>query len=111
MTDLYVAATPTRRKAELFLEQAQLTSRIDSAGTCAMADMACYPWLVPYEAHGPDLAGFSHPKHWFERMATRPAVLRTYQDVENAYAPTQALAEEERNILFGQGAQARAHLC
>ena len=110
MTDLYVA-TSNRLKAELFPEQAQLPYRIDSAGTCAMADAACYPWLVPYEAHGPDLAGFSQSTHWFECMATRPATLRTYLDVENTYAPKQALADEERNILFGQGAQARAHLC
>lgn len=78
------------------------------AGEFSIADIACYPWIVPHEAHGQNLAEFPHLKRWFESMATRPATKRTYEDVENVYAPKQAISEEERKILFNQGAKVRA---
>jgi GST-like protein len=34
--------------------------------------------------------------------------VRTYEGVENVYAPKQAISEEERDVLFKQGAKARA---
>ena len=86
----------------------RLADRPFIAGEFSIADIACYPWIVPHEAHGQNLAEFPHLKRWFESMATRPATMRTYQDVENVYAPKQAISEEERKILFNQGAKARA---
>jgi GSH-dependent disulfide-bond oxidoreductase len=89
-----------------------LNQRLDGrrfiAGEFSIADIACYPWIVPHEAHGQNLDDFPHLKRWFETMAARPATLRTYEGVENAYAPKQQLSEEERRILFGQGANTAA---
>jgi GSH-dependent disulfide-bond oxidoreductase len=84
-----------------------LNQRLDGrrfiAGELSIADVACYPWIVPHKAHGQNLEDFPHLKRWFENMAERPATLRTYEGVEDAYAPKQSLSEEERRVLFGQG--------
>jgi GSH-dependent disulfide-bond oxidoreductase len=51
-----------------------------------------------------DLNDLPHRQRWFDTVATRPATLRTYDGVENVYAPRQqAISEEERRVLFGQG--------
>ena len=85
----------------------RLADRTFIAGEFSIADIACYPWIVPHEAHGQDLGAFPHLKRWFESMATRPATLRTYEGVENVYAPKQAMSDEERKMLFNQGAKVR----
>ncbi|HET7371659.1 MAG TPA: glutathione binding-like protein [Gammaproteobacteria bacterium] len=54
-------------------------------GDYSIADMACYPWIVPHAPHGQDLNEFPHLKRWFEEVGARPAVLRTYEGVEDVY--------------------------
>jgi GST-like protein len=99
----------TRETSRLYgVLDRRLADRPFIAGEFSIADIACYPWIVPHEAHGQDLGAFPHLKRWFESMATRPATLRTYEGVENVYAPKQAMSDEERNILFKQGAATRA---
>ncbi|HTV85187.1 MAG TPA: glutathione binding-like protein [Dyella sp.] len=84
----------------------QLADHAFVAGDFSIADIACYPWIVPHEAHGQKLSDFPHLKRWFDAIATRPATLRTYEGVENVYAPRQqAVSQEERRVLFGQGAR------
>lgn len=84
----------------------RLADRTFIAGDFSIADIACYPWIVPHEAHGQNLNDFPNLKRWFETIATRPATVRTYDGVENVYAPKQqAISEEERRVLFGQGAR------
>jgi len=46
------------------------------AGEYSIADMACYPWIVPYERQGQKLEDFPHVKRWFDSMSARPAVQR-----------------------------------
>jgi GST-like protein len=48
------------------------------AGSYSVADMACYPWIVPYERQGMNLADFPHLAAWFARIAQRPATQRAY---------------------------------
>lgn len=105
----YAIERYTRETSRLYgvLNQ-RLADRAFIAGEFSIADIACYPWIVPHEAHGQDLDAFPHLKRWFETMAERPATLRTYEGVENAYAPKQSLSEEERKVLFGQGANTSA---
>jgi GST-like protein len=81
----------------------RLADRQFIAGAFSIADIACYPWIVPHAAHGQNLAEFPHLERWFLAMASRPATQRAYEGVENAYAPKQSLSDDERRVLFGQG--------
>lgn len=51
------------------------------AGEYSIADMAIYPWIVPWEAQSQNLRDLPHLKRWFEAMAMRPAVKRAYEVV------------------------------
>jgi GST-like protein len=70
----------------------------------SIADIACYPWIVPHDAHGQDLARFPQLRRWFEDIAARPATVRTYDGVEDVYARPRELTQAERNALYGRHA-------
>lgn len=81
---------------------AQLAKTPYLAGDYSIADVASYPWVVPHEDQGQDLADFPHLKRWFEAIRARPAVVRAYA----AGAPYERTRLDfsalEREILFGQ---------
>ncbi|MGK2911754.1 MAG: glutathione binding-like protein [Sphingobium sp.] len=84
----------------------RLADREYVAGTdYSIADLAIYPWIVPYEAQGQDLANFPNIRRWFDAIAARPATVRAYARAAeiNPNAPG-IRTEEERKILFGQTA-------
>jgi GSH-dependent disulfide-bond oxidoreductase len=69
----------------------------------SIADIACYPWIVPHAGHGQNLDDFPNLKRWFQTIQARPATLRTYEGVEDAYGPkAQPLSDEARQALFGK---------
>jgi GST-like protein len=80
----------------------QLKGREYIAGEYSIADMACYPWIVPHQRHGQNLGDFPDLKRWFERVRERPACQRAYVGVEQSYS--RKISDEERKILFGQTA-------
>jgi len=57
----------------------QLAEQEFIAGHYSIADMACYPWIVPYERQGQRLQDFPNLEKWFHRMRARPAVQRAYE--------------------------------
>ncbi|AGY60347.1 glutathione S-transferase N-terminal domain-containing protein [Gloeobacter kilaueensis] len=81
----------------------QLAGRDFIAGTYSIADMACYPWIVPHERQGQRLEDFAHLKRWFDVIASRPAVLRAYEKGQ-PFSGQPTVSEESRRILFGQTA-------
>ncbi len=85
----------------------RLADREFLAGDYSIADMACYPWVVPFKVHGQDLDQFKHLKRWFESIRTRPAVERAYAlaATVNTAAP---MSDEAKKILFGQTASTLA---
>lgn len=82
----------------------QLAKHEFIAGDYSIADMACYPWVVPYERQGQNLDDFPHVKRWFEAMAKRPAVMRAYEKGEGLRQQA-TMTDEEKKVLFGQTAQ------
>jgi GSH-dependent disulfide-bond oxidoreductase len=54
----------------------------------SIADIACYPWIVPHAGHGQNLAAYANLARWFQAIAGRPATLRVYDGVEDVYART-----------------------
>lgn len=79
----------------------RLADRDFIAGEYSIADMACYPWIVPHERQQQTLDDFPHLKRWFERVGARPAVRRAYTLAEQLNDGS-VLTEESRRILFGQ---------
>jgi GSH-dependent disulfide-bond oxidoreductase len=69
----------------------------------SIADMAIYPWVVPYERQGQKLEDFPHLKRWFEAMRDRPAVKRAYAKAQEINT-TPTVSAESRKVLFGQTA-------
>lgn len=82
----------------------QLENRLFVAGDYSIADMACYPWVVPYERQQQNLADFPHLKRWFETIHERPAVVRAYEK-GTAYSSQPVVTDASRSVLFGQTAQ------
>jgi GST-like protein len=81
----------------------RLADRDFVAGEYSIADMACYPWVVPHERQRPDLADFGNLKRWFDAIKNRPAVIRAYEKGK-AINTKPTIDEESRKILFGQTA-------
>src|SRR5262245_61973173 len=55
----------------------RLAGRDWIAGEYSIADMASYPWIVPWKRQQQDLEQFPHLKRWFGAMRARPAVALT----------------------------------
>jgi len=83
----------------------RLADRGYAAGDYSIADMAIYPWIVPYERQGQKLEDFPHLKRWFEAIRARPAVERAYAKAKEINPNLGGIrTAEERAILFGQTA-------
>lgn len=82
----------------------RLEGRAFIAGDYSIADMAAYPWIVPHEAQGQDLADFPNVQRWFEAIRTRPATERAYTVGETVSAGGGEMTDAMRRNLFGQTA-------
>ena len=84
---------------------ARLADRAYVAGDYSIADIAIYPWIVPYERQGQKLEDFPHLKRWFDAIKARPAVERAYAKAKEVNPNAGGIrTAEERAILFGQTA-------
>jgi GST-like protein len=87
----------------------RLADRDFVAGEFSIADIACYPWIVPHRSHGQNLDDFPNLKRWYGRIAARPATIKAYAGIEDAYqtSVSHKLSAEERKVLFGQSGPAK----
>lgn len=81
----------------------QLKDREFITGNYSIADMACYPWIVPHERQRQDLNDFPHLQRWFDTIRKRPATVRAY-DKGKAINTESTMTEEAKRVLFGQTA-------
>ncbi|WP_088893673.1 glutathione S-transferase N-terminal domain-containing protein [Leptolyngbya ohadii] len=82
----------------------QLAKHEYVAGNYSIADMACYPWIVPYEKQQQNLDEFPNLQRWFNAIRDRAAVVRAYEKGEPLRSQT-AMTEKSKKILFGQTAR------
>lgn len=83
----------------------RLAGREFIAGDYSIADMASYPWIVPYERQGQKLEDFPHLQRWFNAVKERPATVKAYALVQEVNPGAGGIrTEEERKMLFGQTA-------
>lgn len=82
----------------------RLSDRTFLAGNqYSIADIAAYPWIVPYENQGQKLENFPNLQRWFESIKARPATIRAYEKAE-AFKDQALDIEKSRNLLFNQSA-------
>ena len=82
----------------------RLAGRAFIADDYSIADMACYPWIVPHERQGQSLDDFPNVKRWLEAIKARPSVVKAYEKGA-AISTVPSANEESRKILFGQTSQ------
>lgn len=81
----------------------RLAGREYIAGEYSIADMASYPWIVLWQRQQQNLDDFPNLKRWFERIQSRPAVVKAYALAARINTvPT--VTEASKALLFGQTA-------
>ena len=73
----------------------------------SIADMACYPWIVPWKRQQQDLAAFPDLQRWFEAIRARSATISAYEKGQ-AVSDVAVVNDTSRSILFGQTANSTA---
>lgn len=69
----------------------------------SIADMAAYPWIVPWKRQQQNLDDFPHLRRWFDAVAARPGTVAAYARGE-PYSGRPTVTEAGKAILFGQTA-------
>ncbi|WP_132249489.1 glutathione binding-like protein [Methylobacterium segetis] len=71
----------------------------------SIADMAAYPWIVPWEKQGQDLDEHPHLKRWFTAIGERPATKAAYARASEVNPNHgQPMSPEAKDVMFGQNA-------
>ncbi|MGL4964314.1 MAG: glutathione S-transferase N-terminal domain-containing protein [Inquilinus sp.] len=81
----------------------QLAGRDFVAGAFSIADIAIYPWIVPYQRQQQRLEDFPNVARWFAAIAARPSVVRAYE-IAAQINTVPTVTEESKRHLFGQSA-------
>jgi GST-like protein len=82
----------------------RLAGREFIAGSAySIADMAIYPWIVPWQRQRQNLDDFPELKRWFEAIGARAATRAAYARGEELRSDA-PFSDEARKFLFGQTA-------
>jgi GST-like protein len=82
----------------------RLADREFVAGAYSIADMAAYPWIVPWKRQNQNLDEFPNLRRWFEAIRARPATVRAYA-IADEVNKSATVTEDSRAVLFGQTAK------
>ncbi len=80
----------------------RLADREFLAGEYSIADVACYPWIVPHRRQRVDIGEFPNVKRWFDAIRMRPATQRAYELAKRINTAA-VVTDASRSVLFGQG--------
>ena len=73
-------------------------------GEYSIADMASWPWLMPYKRYGVDLDKFPNVRRWHNTMKARPAASKGLDVLKDSRRFGRKPSDEERKLLFEQTA-------
>jgi GST-like protein len=78
----------------------------EGRGDYSIADIASYPWIRSYARLNQKIEEFPNVQRWEAAIAARPATGRAYALVDQISPPKPAapMTDEERRLLYGQGA-------
>jgi GST-like protein len=78
----------------------------EGRGDYSIADIASYPWIRSYARLKQKIEEFPNVQRWEAAIAARPATGRAYALVDQISPPKPAapMTDEERRLLYGQGA-------
>jgi GST-like protein len=79
----------------------RLRDREFLAGDYSIADIASFPWVMPYRRLGNDLDKFPNLQRWFNVVKARPGV-QAGIDVGKAWKRDEAKNEKARALMFNQ---------
>ena len=82
----------------------RLRDREFIAGDYSIADIASFPWVLPYRRLGNDLDKFTNLRRWFDTLKVRPAV-QAGVDLGKNWARDEARSEKARALMFDQNAE------
>ena len=68
-----------------------------------IADIASYPWVVPWTTQQQNLDDFPNIKRWLDAISNRPATISAYAKAQ-PYSSQPTMTEAAKKILFGQTA-------
>ncbi|NIA27006.1 MAG: thiol:disulfide oxidoreductase [Desulfobulbaceae bacterium] len=81
----------------------RLRNREYLAGDYSIADIASFPWVLPYRRLGADLDEFENLRRWFDTIKERPAVQRGV-DLGKDWQTAPPKSDEARAVMFNQDA-------
>lgn len=67
----------------------------------SIADIAAFPWVIPYKKFGQDLGRFANLRRWFDSIKARPAV-QCGVDVGKDWPRDEARSDEAHALMFDQ---------
>lgn len=79
----------------------RLRGREYLAGEYSIADIASFPWVLPYERLGNDLDKFANLRRWFDAIKSRSAVRRGI-DLGEDWISGPPKSDAVQSVLFGQ---------
>ncbi len=82
----------------------RLRGRDFLASEYSIADIACFPWVLPYRRLGNDLDKFENLRRWFDTLKQRPAV-QAGIDLGKDWQRDERNSETARSLMFDQNSK------
>ena len=88
----------------LAVMEVRLRDRDYLGGNYSIADMAAFPWVLPYKRLGNDLDRFGNLRRWFDTIKERPAVRRGI-DLGKDWRRDESRSDRARSLMFDQNSE------